>query len=356
MTRILAIITTAFVSTGGLTSVMMNYYRNINHKKFIIDFASTNKIETELLTEIKKNNSKYFQLPPRKSFIKYIYKIKKIGANYDIIHIHANSATATLELLASFLAKVPKRIIHIHTSKTEHPIIHKILLPFFHKLYTDKVACSKEAGNWIFKSNYKILPNAINCNKFKYQEEQRYNFNSENEEFIIFGHIGKFMVAKNHIFLIQIFNEISKKLPQAKLLLVGDGYLKSEIINEIKKFDLTDKVILAGLRKDIPQLLNSMNIFIFPSLWEGLPMSVLEAQASGLKCILSENVTKEVALTNLVAYFSLEKSPAEWADFILRNLEIKQERKIISQTAIKQISEQGYDIKSATQTLEELYS
>lgn len=356
MTHILVIITTAFVSTGGLTSVMMNYYHNINHKKFIIDFASSNKIEFDLLAEIQRNNSKYFQLPPRKKIIKYLYKIKQIGSNYDIVHIHANSATATLELFASLLAHIPKRIIHIHTSKTEHPIIHKTLLPFFHKLYTDKVACSQQAGEWIFKSNYNILPNAINCEKFRYTPKQRYNFNTENEKFIIFGHIGKFMAAKNHLFLIQIFNEISKKIPQAKLLLIGDGYLKHEIICEIEKYDLATKVILTGLRKDIPQLLNSMDIFIFPSLWEGLPMSVLEAQASGLQCILSENVTKEVALTDLVYYYSLERSPKEWANFIINKLDFKQNRTERSIKAIEQITQQGYDIKNATNRLENLYS
>ena len=211
MKRILVIITTAFTATGGLASVMLNYYRSLDKKGVQIDFASTNTITPDLNDEIQKNGSKYYQLPQRKNIIRYWKAVKCLSRNYDVVHLHANSSTAVIELSAAKAAGVVKRIHHNHTSKTQHPVINALLHPFFMHSYTDAIACSQLAGDWLFgKNNYKILRNAINIAKFEYNNEARVlirnEFGIKEEDFVV-GHIGKFMDAKNHEFLIKVFAE-----------------------------------------------------------------------------------------------------------------------------------------------------
>lgn len=335
----------------------MNYYRNINHSKFTIDFASSNKIDPLLLEEISLHNSKYFQLPRRKHLFRYFFALLLKCRGYDIIHVHANSATAAIELWAAKLARIHKRIIHIHTSKTEHPLIHKILYPLFKQAYTEKIACSIKAGEWIFDT-FKVLPNAINCSKFIYKANIRDNYRNQlgfKKDDIVIGHIGKFMNAKNHLFLIDIYNEILKIESHSKLLLIGDGYLRNQIESKINRLGLNDKVKLVGMRKDIPELLQAMDIFVFPSLWEGLPLSVLEAQASGLTCILSDTVTTEVALSDEIYYYSLKENATKWANLITKHFHKMCNREIVSNRAIEQITQKGYNIKQSAEKLTKLY-
>ena len=150
MKRILVIITTAFTSTGGLASVMLNYYRSLDKKELQIDFASTNIVAPDLNAEIRKNGSKYYRLPKRKNIFFYWKAVKSLSRNYDIVHVHANSATAVIELSAAKAAGVAKRIHHNHNSKTKHPVINALAHPFFKHSYTNAIACSQLAGDWLF--------------------------------------------------------------------------------------------------------------------------------------------------------------------------------------------------------------
>jgi glycosyltransferase involved in cell wall biosynthesis len=320
MKRVLVVITTSFVSYGGLTSVMMNYYRAMNRDGLQIDFASIGEADIKLLDELGSNNSKYFKLPARSNIFFYLRKLTKICRKYDIIHINGNSATTVIELLAAKLAGVKKRIHHNHSSKTSHPLLNKLLHPLFISLCTDAVACSDKAGEWLFgKGNFKVLLNAIDVPKYKYNEETRKNvrnsYGIHDGEFVI-GHVGKMYEPKNHKFIVEVFYEFLKCCPNSRLLLVGDGELRSQIEKQVAVLALKDNVIFAGMRSDIPDQLQAMDVLLFPSLWEGLPLSVMEAQSSGLSCFLSENITKIVNVGEDVYYLSLDKNAGEWARFI----------------------------------------
>ena len=155
MKKILVVITTAFVRTGGLTSVMMNYWRVMDKKGLSFDFASTNQVDSLLYEEISKEGCHYYKLPPRKQTLNYFIALRKLCKGYDVVHVHANSATSAIELMAAKMAGVPKRIHHNHNSNTKHPYLNKFLHPLFVNCYTDAVACSNEAGEWLFgKDNY----------------------------------------------------------------------------------------------------------------------------------------------------------------------------------------------------------
>lgn len=317
MKKVLVVITTAFVKTGGLASVMMNYWRAMDKTGLSFDFASTNAIEDSLNEEIKNADSNYYQLPPRKQVFSYYKALKYLCKGYDIIHVHANSATSVIELMAAKRAGVPKRIHHNHTSKTQHPFLNKVLYPLFKHVYTYAVACSEPAGEWLFgQGNFIVLPNAIDIDKFKYNAQTRMQIREEfgigNNEFVV-GHIGKFMDAKNHEFLIKVFAKYHSDHPQSRLMLVGDGAWRPRIENWVIESGCDESIILTGLRSDIPAVVQAFDVFVFPSVYEGLPLTVLEAQSSGLPCLVSSNVTNAVAIGDDVVMKDLSDGIDSWA-------------------------------------------
>jgi glycosyltransferase involved in cell wall biosynthesis len=356
MKNILVIFTTGFNPYGGLTTVMMNYWRAMDTSGLHFDFACTNNPRQDLLDEIQAAGCKYIKLPPRKKIFAYYRALRKLSSEYDIAHIHGNSSTSYIELAA--LSKVSKRIIHNHNSITEHPIINAILHPFFLRSYTQAVACSTLAGEWLFgKGKFAILRNAINVDRFtpndNVRKEYRSYFAISDDELVI-GNVGKIIKQKNHTFIIDVFFELHKQFPKSKLLLVGAGNLEPEIKSKIEIMHLKDCVIMAGLRTDIPKLMSAMDVFLFPSLWEGLPLSVLEAQASGLPVFLSDIISSEVVISPNCHSLSLTQSPAEWAKYILDNTNTRN-RKEDALVNKKALTDAGYNISAEAHKLREMY-
>lgn len=358
MKKVLVVVTTAFVRTGGLTSVMMNYWRSMDKTGLSFDFASTNSIDDLLLEEISKEGCHYFQLPPRKNVVKYYSALKELCKEYDIIHVHANSATSVIELLAAKRAGVSKRIHHNHTSKTQHPFLNRILSPIFKRSYTEAVACSDAAGEWLFgKNNYIVLPNAIDIEKFKYNPRARNlirdEFSISDSEFVV-GHIGKFMDAKNHEFLIKLFSCYHTKHPESRLLLVGDGEWRPKIERWVEESGCTDAIILAGLRSDIPAIVQAFDVFVFPSIYEGLPLTVLEAQSSGLPCVISSNVTSTVNIGCDVLMKDLSDGVESWAEAIDR-FDYNTSRKERSDQNFIRITDAHFNIRHEAVKLANIY-
>lgn len=356
--KILVVITTAFTPTGGLTSVMMNYYRTMNKKGLKIDFASTNNPPQSLLAEIHAEGSEYYQLPPRRNILIYFQTLKYLCGGYNFLHVHGNSSTSVIELMAARWAGIKQRMVHNHTSRSQHPWINKLLHPFFKMSYTKAVACSDAAGEWLFgNGQYQVLRNAINVSNFCYDEEIRQqirlSINVPDETFLV-GHIGKFMDAKNHSFVVAVFADIHRLIPNSKLLLVGDGALRPQVELAIKKFHVEDCVILVGLRSDIPQLLQAFDVFILPSFYEGMPLSVLEAQAAGLPCFVSDCITKDVKIGQDVVSLSLNKEPLVWAKYIINYYKdaIRRER---CNRNYELLTTAGYNIKEESDCLRQIY-
>ncbi len=356
MKKILAVITTSFVQYGGLSSVMLNYYRAMDKTDLQIDFASTNSVSEALLSEVKSYGSSYVQLPARKNILMYILKLTSVLRTYDIVHIHSNSATATIELIAACFAGVKKRIVHNHNSTCGHLLIHSILKPLFLNLYTDALACSAEAGNWIFgKGNFILLKNAIDVSKYKYDEKVRNLKRKELEldnSFVV-GHLGKMSKQKNHFFLLLTFAEILKEKPNAVLLLVGDGILRNDIEKQATLLKIKDRIRFVGMRLDTMELLNAMDVFVFPSLWEGLPLALLEAQSVGLPCFVSDKISKECIVSDYTHVLLLQHNANEWSTTILS--ESNCDRNVVVKVNSDGLDRSGFNIYKEAPTLRTLY-
>lgn len=359
--KILIIITTAFVPFGGLTTVMMNYYRAIDREAFHIDFASTNEdIDQGLLLELEQNDSGYYCLGDRKKRpANYISKLcNLIQTNkYDVIHINSNSATAAIELAIAKKCKIPIRIVHNHTSICDHQFLHRIMYPLFKGLYTDAIACSQRAGEWIFKDgNFTVLCNGINTERFRYDEGKRRRIREKyriSDQSLVLGHVGKIYKPKNHPFLIEVFHEYHKENPDALLMLVGDGEMRPQIEQQVKVLHLEGSVIFAGMQRSIDEYLSAMDIFLFPSIWEGMPLSMIEAQASGVYCIASNQIDSTVNVTHEVKMLPIDNGVGVWIDAL--NMFEGYDRNQKSQRDIEMIRKENYDSVLNVCELERIY-
>lgn len=357
MKKVLIVITTAFTPTGGLTTVMMNYYRVLPHNTYQIDFCSSSVAQKVLLDELHQNGSYYFQLPKRENIIRYFISLRQLCRQYDVVHINANSATASLELLAAKQAGVRNRIVHNHTSRTLHPILNFFLLPFYRKLYTSAIACSKEAGEWLYHSNFKILKNAIDIKRYFFNEGIRNCLRKQygiDDTDLVIGHVGKFYEPKNHSFLLDVFADYHLLNPASKLLLVGDGVLRKEIEEKCNRLNISNVVILTGLKSNAQDFLQVMDLFLFPSLYEGMPLSVVEAQCSGLPCFVSDVITDAVCIGKDIFRLPLEKGKDFWANCLKQfpvgdRFHRAQQNKNLIELA-------GYDIYNEGQRLIEFYN
>lgn len=342
---------------GGVEAVIMNYYRNIDRTKIQFDFICDSDSTNIPYDEIKKLGGKVIICPPYQKVLKYekflIDLFKK--NNYKIVHSNIN-ALSVFPLRAAKKAGVPIRIAHSHstTNKKEWKknLMKQALRPFSKKYATDYFACTEHAGRWLFgnkeydKGTVYLLNNAIDLDKYKYDEKIR---NSKRKELkikpstFVVGHIGRFVEQKNHRFLIDIFNEIHKKNNDSLLLLAGQGPLMDEMKEKVHNLGLDDNVQFLGQRKDANELYNVMDLFLFPSLYEGLGMVLIEAQANGLPCIASTEVPKIADISNNVQFYDLNDSIDIW----LKNYETNR-FKFICKNCI-------YDIKKEAEKLEKYY-
>ena len=349
---------------GGVESVVMNYYRNIDKTKIQFDFICDSDSTNIPLHEIKSLGGKVILIPPYQKIWQYHKQLKKIlkQNQYQIIHSHIN----TLSVFPLHLAKkigIPIRIAHSHstTSKKEwkRNFLKQILRPFSKIYATHYFCCSELAGRWQFgNSLYEegkvfLMKNAINLEKFKFNNEIRKNIRQElnlGDDTLVIGHIGRFVSVKNHQFLLKIFNEIHKKNKKSVLLLTGQGPLENEVMEKARQLKLDKFVIHLGQRNDINQIYQALDIFLLPSLYEGLPVVGIEAQASGLLCFLSNNVTRETKILKTTTFVSLEKDEKEWSEIILtkyKNFSRKDKSKVLKT--------RGFDIKIEANKLKDKY-
>lgn len=218
---------------------------------------------------------------------------------------------------------------------------------------TECFACGKDAGDWMFEGHpYKILHNAIDPSVYSYSSKKSTYMREQLrvERNLVLGHIGRFEVQKNHTFLLDIFKECVKLVPNIRLLLIGDGSERMTIQEKAKLLGLEEKVIFTGVRSDVADLLQAMDVFVFPSLYEGVPVTVIEAQASGIPCVISDRVPKEcIITTGVVTSMKLSDPPCEWAKHIVERSKEKRENHL------NEVQAAGYDIRIAAKKLENFY-
>jgi len=357
---------------GGVEQMLYQIYKNIDKKKIQFDFLSPNLTTYEIhKNEILNYGGKIIELKANRNNLKgkllyniRLYKFLKKN-KYEIVHI--NSGVFLFVFQVAFMAKlcgVKKIIVHSHNAikiknKFKRNIIN-ILKHFLHGISTDNLACSELAAKSMFLErdlkDVKIIKNGIDIQKYKFNSEIRNKYRQELgiKKNIVYGHIGRFETQKNHEFLIDIFYEIQKKQPEAVLLLIGEGNLKNKIINKVEELKITEKVKFLNLRQDVPELLQAMDCFILPSLYEGLPVVGIEAQTSGLPLICSETITNELKLLNNTKFILLNDDATVWAEEICKSnyLENTEKRK----EAYKMVKAAGYDIKAVSKEVEKIYT
>jgi len=340
---------------GGLENFIMNIYRNIDRNKIQFDFLVNKNEKGKFHDEIHNLGGRIFTIDhfTPLNYFNYVKKLDNFFKihNYKVVHSHINSNSAIILKVAKN-NNIPVRISHSHIDREggNYKIVKKILRKYVNKYSTIKFACGKEAGAWLFKKDFKIINNAIDSKKFEYNLDDyikiRKNLNISDDE-KAFIHVGRFNSQKNHKFLLEIFKELNKSHNNFKLFLVGDGELREEILKKVK-IDNIKNIIYLGLRSDINNLLKGMDYFIMPSLYEGLPVSIIEAQAAGLRVFASNTISKDVNITNNVKFFDITDL-RNCVNVIISNLEYTR----INTREI--IIKNGYDINNLSDYLSKIY-
>lgn len=352
------------MNRGGAETMIMNLYRNINRSKIQFDFMVHTNAKCVFDDEINKLGGKIYRVPRYrgKNHIVYVRKWKQFletHLEYKIIHGHIRSTAIIYLKLAKKYGLTT--IAHSHNTSSGSGVsaLVKNIFQYPIRYNADYLfACSIPAGKWLFgekvlqNQKFKILNNAIESKKFSFNKEirdEKRNQLNLNKKFVV-GHIGRFHSQKNHDFLIEIFKEIHNSYENAVLLLVGDGRLRPSIEKKVEDLELSDFVIFMGIRADISEILQATDLFLFPSLYEGLPVTLVEAQASGLKCIISDKIAKEIEITDQVEFVSLNKSAEHWAKEVLKYVD-----GYARKNYFKEIIKAGYDIEKNSNWLQEFY-
>ena len=317
---------------GGVESVIMNYYRHLDHSKVQFDFICDEDSTRIPYDEIKKLGGRVFLVPKYQNLPKYLKALEKLFKENKYRIVHANINTLSVfPLYAAKKAGVPVRISHSHSTSNpkewKRNLIKNILRPFSKRYATDYFACSELAGRYLFgnkafdQGEVKIIHNAIDIEKFKFDEVARKKLRKEfgiKDSTVVIGHVGRFVQQKNHTFLVDVFKEYHKKNPDSKLLLVGSGPLEDEIKKKVEKLGLKDFVLFLGQRDDINKLYSAMDVFCLPSLYEGLGVVGIEAQVAGLPCMFSDKIPDDIKITDSIRFIKLTDKLKIWGDEIVK--------------------------------------
>jgi glycosyltransferase involved in cell wall biosynthesis len=355
---------------GGAESRVMELYRALDKDKVQFDFLIHTRSEGHYSAEIRQLGGRIYSVPRFKVINYFAYK-KALKSffnehnGYAAVQGHMTS-TASIYLPIAKKAGVnagkPVTIAHARSAGVDKGIrgIVTRIIRYPLKYRADYLfTCSKEAAIAVYGKNCvkngKVwtIPNAIDANRFSYNEKVRNEVRNQlgiSDKFVI-GHVGRFGFMKNHAYLIDIFNEICKVRNDAVLVLIGKGELENEIKNKAEKLGLADKVYFLGNHSDIERYYQAFDYFVFPSTFEGLPGSVAEAQTSGLRCLVSDKITREVALTELVTYKSIDEPAVNWANEILKNADKAMIRKDYS----GEIAAKNFDVRKQAAKLEKFY-
>lgn len=355
------VINTNGLNFEGISISIISYLEAMDRSDMEIDFALVSQdFNPDMLKIVKEMGCDIHVLPPRKEkTFGYFFALRRLirKNQYDIVHAHGNSATLAIEMWAAKLAACKVRIAHSRNTCTDYPKLDKFLRPFFNMSYTQGFACGTEAGRWLFgKHKFRVIPNGKDILKFAYDSNKRTEYRSKNKlsNKLVIGHAGGFNFQKNHEFLIKIFKELSHDDNKCYVLyLIGDGELRPQIEKMVKDYELEEKVVFTGNISNMAEILQAMDIMVLPSRFEGFPNVVLEWQIACLPCVISDAITKECRLTDLVSYMSLQEGPAAWADKI-RSLEIG-DREEMSEYVLGQIRAAGFDIKENARQLKAIY-
>lgn len=360
MERLLCIV--GSLNAGGAETFLMKVYRSLDRNKYQMDFCVANPEKGVYEDEIQSLGGKIHVIPFKsdgfREFRKALYKVVKDGNYRRVLRITSNAA-GLVDLKIAKAAGATRCIARSSNSSDgtsiKNKVINFICKVLYLKYVDEMVAPSDLAAIYTFGkkavTNGKVhkLNNGVDLSTFYYSVEGRAKIRKEFDlgESTVIGHVGRFMQQKNHKFLLQVFAEIRKHV-DAKLMLTGKGELENELRQQAKELNIDEYVVFTGLRKDVPEILSAMDIMVFPSLYEGMPNTIIEAQATGLPCLISDSITREANITGLVKYKSLNTSAADWAEDVMAMIGKKRE------DTKKAFISHGYDIQGVVGQLVEI--
>lgn len=353
-------IPTGGLFSDGILSCILEYMTAMDKSGMDVRVLATNSPENTVIRKVENSGCKVVLIPYRKkSIIKYFFSLYRYIATekIDIVHVHGSSAIMSIELVAAKLAGCKVRIAHSHNTTCENRKADKLLRSIFERTYTDAFACGQDAGKWIFgERNFTIIPNGRNLNKYEYDTKKRNEYRNKlkiPDDALVIGHVGRFNVQKNHEYLVRVFSEVYKKNKKSYLVLVGTGEKVDEIKRLVQELELEKNVIFTGVIENVSDYLSAFDIMLLPSLYEGLPLVVIEWQIAGLPCIVSDTVTRECAITSLVRFESIKENPEVWARKVVSlNLQNREDNK---QKIFDEVERAGYAIETGAEKLKEMY-
>lgn len=355
--RVLQVVT--YMGRGGLETMIMNYYRHMDRSRIQFDFLEHREERADYDDEIEALGGRIYRLPRlvlwSPSYHRAVDAFFEAHPEYRIIHVHQDCLSAVM-LKAARKHGIAIRIAHSHSSSQDKNLKYLIKLLYKRQIPSNATAlfaCGAEAGDWMFcGAPYRILNNAIDTSLYAYQEDRRRNVRQAlgiSPDAFTVGHVGRFDAVKNHTFLLDIFAQVKQRQERAILLLVGEGELRSKMEEKAAALGIQDSVIFTGMRSDVPDLMQAMDCFVLPSLYEGMPVTLIEAQAAGLSCLVSDGVPGECDKTGLVEQIPLAESTARWAERILSKTDAPRP------DTTEQITQAGYDITANAQWLQDYY-
>lgn len=350
------VINTLGLHYEGITSVIFNYINAMDRENLNVSFIAFNDIEESLKMRFQKLGIIYFVQKRKKNIKQYVKDLDRVLSNkFDVVHIHGNSGTMAIESILAKKHKVKKIIVHCHNTTCDHKVLNEFLKAPMNLCATDRIACSDASGKWLYgRRMFITLNNAIDINKYHYDQYKRDIFREKfgvRDEFVI-GHSGHFSEQKNHYFLIDVFYAYHKIDNSAKLLLLSDGPRLEAVKEKVRQLDLSEHVIFAGRRNDASDIYNAMDLFLLPSLWEGLPLVMIEAQANGLPILVSDTITQDAKCTQRTFYYSLGYGADAWAKKIAEIGKMQFDRNDNMDTDIRN---KGFDIEYEADVLRKIY-
>ena len=353
---------------GGLTAYICQNYKAIDRQRVQFDFLTFDEVSLPFEDEFCSMGARFFHICRPTHFFQFYCELKKILSKqtYAAVHFHLSYANFVPVLLAK-LAGAKVIISHSHSTDIDDKrlgvrlakrMIHNMGRCLWPRLVNEFFACSQLAGEWMYTSSlresdkYHLAHNGIDVNRYAFsvqcREAKRAEMGFSEQDFVL-GHVGRFCYQKNQAFLIDVFNIVSKKMPHAKLLLIGTGEDEQEIRGYVRSLGLSEKIQFLGKRKDVPDLLQAMDVFVLPSRFEGLGIVGVEAQAAGLPCLVSDKVPRELVLTDLVGFLPLSAGAEVWAEAVLET--VGREHQLTAEAVTKA----GYDIHHSVQELMDVY-
>ena len=353
------------MNRGGAENAIMNYYRHIDRSMVQFDFLLTEQNKSQFEDEIISLGGKVYRVPLLRMsnpfpYLKAVSSFFDMHPEYKIVHSHTSSKS----FFPLWIAKrkgIPVRIAHSHGSHSEASFNGRIrdLLKFpLKNVATNYLACGVEAAKWLYGGDLfkdgkvKILPNVIECSRFAYNNDIRNDYRIKlglSENSLLLGCTARFCYPKNQVFAVDVFKKIHDIVKNSKLILVGDGEQRAEIESRISNYGLEDSVIFTGVVSNVSDYEQAMDIYLMPSFYEGLPLSLIEAQISGLKCFVSTGIPKEVDKTGLVTFLPLSDGAKNWAEIIIAN------RNYVRRSYLCELKQAGYDAETSAKHLEQLY-